>query len=93
LLELASLFIEKDDLLNFNPTKIIVNHFQATMILVGSREILPDDSKLLYAKIKKVQPNSKPNIYEDLTNVWLLDSIESDAPQNAIEEIKTFLIS
>ncbi len=90
--ELASWYMENPDLLIVNPEKTLNGNFPSTLILVGSREILLDDSKLLFNKIIKVQPRTRLSIYENQTHVWLLDSIDSEYSQNAIKEIKTFLI-
>jgi epsilon-lactone hydrolase len=92
LLELVPLYIKNQDLLNSSIVEKIHEGFPSTLILVGSREILLDDSKMLYDKIRRVQPRTKLSIFEGQTHVWLLDSIESQHSQNAIQEIKTFLI-
>ena len=89
--EFASLYITNLDLAIVKPVENISN-FPSTLILVGSREILLDDSKELYNKIKMLQPQIKLCIYENQTHVWLLDTIDSEPSQNAIKEMKIFLI-
>jgi monoterpene epsilon-lactone hydrolase len=89
--EYASLYIGNQTLVDINPIKTISNKFPPTLILVGSDEILLDDSKLIFNKIIHVQAKTKLSIYEKQTHVWLLDNIHSDESQKAIIEIKTFL--
>jgi epsilon-lactone hydrolase len=91
LLELASLYLMDQDLSEVKPIEIFNDGFPATLILVGSLEILLDDSKFIFNKIIEVQPGTKLSIYENQTHVWLLDNIDSEHSQNAIKEIKTFL--
>ena len=92
LLELAPLFMGNNDVSKVDLTEISYEGFPPTFLLVGSREILLDDSKLLFNKISKVQKRTKLSIYENQTHVWLLDSIDSVHSQEAIKEMKTFII-
>jgi epsilon-lactone hydrolase len=91
LLELVSLYISNHDLSKINFFENTGKDFPSTLILVGSREILLDDSRLIYNKIIKVQPNTTLSIYENQTHVWLLDNIDSEHSKNALKEIKKIL--
>lgn len=91
LIELASLYMTDRDRSGINLTDTIYKHFPPTLIIAGSREILLDDSRLLFDKISKVQPVTKLSIYENQTHVWLLDSIDSEQSQNALHKIKAFI--
>lgn len=92
LLELSYLFIGKQDKFPSNALKLVDTRFPPTLILVGSEEILLDDSKLTYKKLIKFQNNVKLCIYNNQTHVWLLDNINSMESQNAMGEIKSFLV-
>jgi epsilon-lactone hydrolase len=91
LLELASLYIGNQDLSNVNPIESMVEKFPPSLILVGSEEILLDDSKSIYNKIVQTQAKVKLSIYEKQSHVWLLDDIHSGQSQKAIMEIKAFI--
>jgi epsilon-lactone hydrolase len=67
------------------------NSFPPLLILVGSNEILFDDSKLFYEKIKLLQPNSQMKEYENQVHGWPLIDIKSDASENALISIVEFI--
>ena len=69
----------------------LIKEFPPTLILVGSNEILLDDSKLLYNEIIKNQSKAKLSIYEEQTHVWPLDNINTAESRKAIKEIIKFL--
>jgi monoterpene epsilon-lactone hydrolase len=89
----TTLYIGNTKLLDANPIETIFGEFPPTLILVGSSEILLDDSKITYAIISAKQPFTKLKIYDKQTHVWLLDDINTESSKNAIEEIKDFLIN
>lgn len=74
-----------------NTANLSFTSFPPTLILVGSREILLDDSKIFYNKISGVQKTSALHIYEDETHVWLLSDIHSKGSKAALNEMKEFL--
>jgi len=74
-----------------SPEYINFNYFPPLLILVGTDEILLDDSKIFYSRIKPIQPNSTLSIYENQKHVWPLANIHSAPSQKAIAEIETFL--
>jgi epsilon-lactone hydrolase len=87
----SSLYIGKKELSDANPIGTLYGEFPPTLILVGSSEILLDDSKMAYSTILDKQPVTKLKIYENQTHVWLLDDIHSEPSKNAIAEITNFI--
>jgi len=87
----TTLYVGDSKLLDANPIETIFGEFPPTLILVGSSEILLDDSKMAYSMISNKQPVTKLKIYDDQTHVWLLDDITTESSKKAIEEIKGFL--
>ena len=87
----AAMYIGSTKLSDANPIEIMSGTFPPTLILVGSNEILLDDSKMAYAKISANQPAIKLKVYDNQTHVWLLDDIQKQASKNALEEIKLFI--
>lgn len=74
-----------------NPENVSLNKFPPVLILVGTNEILLDDSVNFYNKIKPIQNHAVLNIYEDQAHVWPLANIHSEASQKALNEVKEFL--
>lgn len=74
-----------------NPVENMYGTFPPTLILVGSGEILLDNSKLIYSKIAGNQTIIKLTIYADEDHVWLLNNITTPASQRAIKEINDFI--
>jgi monoterpene epsilon-lactone hydrolase len=92
LLELANLYVGDQDLFNVNPKENLPEKFPPTLILVGSDEILLDDSKFIYNMILRTKTKTKLSIYEKQSHVWLLENINTVQSQTAIKEICTFII-
>src|SRR5258705_5733347 len=67
------------------------NSFPPLLILVGSNEILFDDSKLFYEKIKPLQPDTQMKVYENQVHGWPLIDIKSDAAKDALTTIEKFI--
>ena len=74
-----------------DPGQFTFNSFPPLLILVGSNEILFDDSKLFYEKIRLLQPDTQMKEYENQAHGWPLISITSDATKDAISSIETFI--
>src|SRR5450432_1909078 len=87
----ASHYAGNHPLAAINPIETLHGIFPPTLILVGSNEILLDDSRMLFASIAAGQPLSQLTIYENQVHVWLMDNIHSAASKKAIEEIKNFM--
>ena len=67
------------------------NSFPPLLILVGSNEILFDDSKLFYEKIKPLQPDTQMKEYKNQVHGWPLIDIKSDAAKDALATIEKFI--
>jgi len=89
--ESAELYTGSTPIHNSSPEYINFNKFPPLLILVGTNEILLDDSRLFFSRIKPIQPNSILSIYENQNHVWPLANVHSAQAQNAIAEIKIFL--
>src|SRR5258705_10845150 len=67
------------------------NSFPPLLILVGSNEILFDDSKLFYEKIKVLQLDTHKKEYENQVHGWPLMDIKSAAAKDALTRIEKFI--
>jgi epsilon-lactone hydrolase len=74
-----------------DPGQFTFTSFPPLLILVGSNEILFDDSKLFYEKIKRLQPNTQMKEYENQVHGWPLIDIHSDAAKDAMARIEKFI--
>ncbi len=74
-----------------SPENVELSNFPPVLILVGTNEILLDDSINFYNSIKDIQPAAKLSIYENQVHVWMLTGMPSAASQQALTEIKEFL--
>lgn len=74
-----------------DPGQFEYKSFPPLLILVGSNEILFDDSKLFYEKIKSLQPEIQMKEYENQIHGWPLMDINSDAAKDALASIKSFI--
>ena len=70
-----------------DPGQFTFNSFPPLLILVGSNEILFDDSKLFYEKIKRLQPDTQMKEYENQVHGWPLIDINSLAAKDALTSI------
>lgn len=91
LLESAKLYTGDAPFATTSPEYIEFDQFPPTLIMVGTNEVLLDDSKNFYNNIKGKQANATLSIYENQLHVWPLANVHSEASQNAIKEIDTFL--
>jgi len=87
----TSMYIGNANLSDVNPIETINERFPPTLILVGSGEILLDDSKSIHNKIAGLQEKVKLTIYENQNHVWMLENIHSEESKKAIKEIKEFI--
>jgi epsilon-lactone hydrolase len=74
-----------------DPGQFTYNSFPPLSILVGSNEILHDDSKLFYEKIKPLQPDTQMKEYENQIHGWPLIDIHSDAAKEALASMQKFI--
>ncbi len=90
--DFAAVYLADKVLVEANPLKRLESLFPPTLILVGSNEVLLDDSRMAYEKILKQQDKTQLSVYEGQTHVWLMDSIKSDATVSALNEIAQFIL-
>ena len=74
-----------------SPENVLLTAFPPVVIVVGTNEILLDDSINFYNTVKKVQPNAALTIYENQNHVWPLANIDSEASQKVLNQVQTFL--
>ncbi|RAV98219.1 alpha/beta hydrolase fold domain-containing protein [Pseudochryseolinea flava] len=74
-----------------NTANLKFTSFPPTLILVGTREILLDDSKIFFEKIKLIQRNAALQVYDGETHVWPLSDINSKSSQKALRQMREFL--
>jgi monoterpene epsilon-lactone hydrolase len=74
-----------------SPEYIDFEQFPPVLIIVGTNEVLLDDSKNFYDGIKHKQVNSTLSIYENEVHVWPLANVHSEASKKALTEIGGFL--
>lgn len=74
-----------------DPGQFTFKSFPPLLILVGSNEILFDDSKLFYEKIKRLQPDTQMKEYENQGHGWPLIDIKSNAAKDAMTSIEKFI--
>ena len=74
-----------------DPGQFTFNGFPPLFILVGSNEILLDDSKLFYEKIKRLQPDTHMKEYENQVHGFPLIDIGSDAAKDALASMEKFI--
>ena len=74
-----------------DPGELNFNSFPPLFILIGSNEILFDDSKAFYEKIRPLQPGTKMKEYINQNHVWLLADIKSKGAKDALTDMKKFI--
>jgi monoterpene epsilon-lactone hydrolase len=74
-----------------NPGELKFTKFPPVLLLVGTDEVLNDDSKIFYAYIKPIQQNAKLKEFEGQKHVWVFSDINSKASIEAVNDIKEFI--
>ncbi|NIG53976.1 alpha/beta hydrolase fold domain-containing protein [Chitinophaga sp. Cy-1792] len=74
-----------------DPDELEFGQFPPVSILAGTNEILFDDAKNFYEKIKEVQPKAQFKEYKNQLHVWPLADINSDASKEALRDIVAFM--
>lgn len=73
-----------------NPWNVKLKNPPPSFLMVAANEILVDDSKKLYERLKEKQKSTTIRIYENQTHVWVLSNITSSASQETLEDVKAF---
>lgn len=89
--EYVSLYVNGANLSDANPIETMYGQFPPTLILVGSGEILLDDSKSIYNKIASQQTKAKLSVYDKQNHVWMFENIHTEASKTAMKEIQEFI--
>jgi acetyl esterase/lipase len=78
-------------LLVSNPKNALLTRFPSVLIIVGTDEIILDDSKFFYNEIKSIQSRSRLSIYADQPHVWIKKDVRKEASRRALAEIAEFI--
>jgi monoterpene epsilon-lactone hydrolase len=76
-----------------DPSELKFKTFPPVLILVGTDEVLLDDSKNFYAYIKPIQKKAKLKEFEGQKHVWPVSDISSKAAVEAMTDINEFFRS
>ncbi|GAA3978504.1 alpha/beta hydrolase [Mucilaginibacter dorajii] len=74
-----------------SPENVQLNAFPPVLIVVGTNEILLDDSCNFYEQVKLLQQKAVLSIYENQNHVWPLANVHSEASQKVLAEMGEFL--
>lgn len=74
-----------------NVSRLKFEHFPPTLIIVGTNEILQDDSQIFFDTIRKIQPESTLRVFQGQTHVWMMTNIDHADSKRALTYVKTFL--
>jgi epsilon-lactone hydrolase len=74
-----------------SPKNALLTQFPPVLIMVGTNEVLLDDSKHFYNDIKGIQARSRLSIYDDQPHVWPKKDIHKEASRRALAEIADFI--
>lgn len=76
-----------------DPSELKFKKFPPVFLLVGTDEVLNDDTKNFYNYIKPIQSKAKMKEFEGQKHVWLFSHIDSEASIEAMKDIKEFINS
>ncbi len=76
-----------------DPSELKFTKFPPVFLLVGSNEVLYDDSRNFYDCIKAIQPKAQLKEFPDQTHVWVFSNVNAPASIEAINDIKGFISS
>ena len=74
-----------------DPGELKFKQFPPVILLVGTDEVLNDDSNNFYSYIRPIQPKSKLKEFKDQKHVWLISNIASKESVEAMNDIKEFI--
>jgi acetyl esterase/lipase len=66
-----------------SPKKAALTQFPPVLVMVGTNEILLDDSKYFYNDIKGIQGKSRLSIYDDQPHSWLKKDFHKEASRRS----------
>ena len=74
-----------------DPSELKFKKFPPVFLLVGTNEVLNDDSKNFYSYIKPIQAKAKLKEFPGQTHVWVFSNVNAPASVEAISDIKEFI--
>jgi monoterpene epsilon-lactone hydrolase len=74
-----------------DPSELKFKTFPPVLLLVGTDEVLNDDSKNFYNYIKPIQKQARLKEFPGQKHVWLVSDIHSKASVEAVDDLKTFI--
>ncbi|MFL5744577.1 MAG: alpha/beta hydrolase fold domain-containing protein [Niastella sp.] len=74
-----------------DPSELKFKKFPPVLLLVGTDEVLNDDSKNFYTSIKPIQAKAKIKEFAGQKHVWVFSHIDSKASIEAVNDIKQFI--
>ena len=74
-----------------SPKKASLTQFPPVLVMVGTNEVLLDDSKYFYNDIKGIQGKSRLSIYDGQPHNWMKKDIYKEASRRALAEIAEFI--
>ncbi len=86
-----ALMYASNNILQADPSEIKFKEFPPVFLLVGTDEVLNDDSKNFYNYIKSVQTKAKLKEFKGQKHVWIFSHIDTPASIEAVENIEEFL--
>ena len=86
-----ALLYAPNDLKAADPSELKFKQFPPAILLVGTDEVLNDDSKNFYNNILPIQPKSKLKEFSGQKHVWLISNIDSRESVEAMNDIKEFI--
>ncbi|MFC5536657.1 alpha/beta hydrolase fold domain-containing protein [Rhodocytophaga aerolata] len=91
MLHYHALLYAPNSLKEADPSELKFKQFPPVFLLVGTDEVLNDDSKNFYNYIKPIQPKSKLKEFKYQKHVWLVSHIDSKESIEAMNDIKAFI--
>lgn len=73
-------------------SSLVFRQFPPLLILVGSNEILLDDSVFCYDQVRKIQTSTDLHVFPGQTHVWLLTNIDHADSKEALKKIDRFIL-
>lgn len=74
-----------------DPGELNFKRFPPVLLLVGSDEVLNDDTKNFYALIKPIQQKAEMKEFKGQKHVWVFSQIDTQPSKEAIADIRRFI--
>lgn len=80
-----------DKMKKTDPAELHFKKFPPVLLLVGSDEVLNDDTRNFYASIKPIQPGAEMKEFKGQKHVWVFSEIDTQPSKEAMTDIKRFI--